>query len=131
MAYTLNELYNETVQKKELRFAPTHIQPKSIDGLAGAPLLADGTMMAFNTSTTFWEPWTPAGLNGTGTCRGFLRGASQTHATLEVIAPVMVEGTLHRDDVPLNGETQANVDIELRICKTRGPFFVQGLDEVN
>lgn len=130
MTYTLNELYNETVQKKELRFVPDHSQTKSIDGLAGAPLLAVGTMMAFNTTNNFWEPWTNAGAAGTGDCRGFLMVETQTHATLEVLAVIMVAGTLHRDDVPLNGESQANVDAELKICKARGPFYVQGLAEV-
>lgn len=130
MAYTANELYNETVQAKELRFAPTAMEPKSIDGLAGAPLLAAGTMMGFDTAANFWVPWDPAGIVGEDVCRGFLLNAVQTDATSEVIAVIMLAGTLHRDDVALNGETQNDVDTELKIVKTRGPFIVQGLDEV-
>ncbi len=130
MAYKTNELYNETDQEKLLRFVPTSRMPKTLDGIAAAPTLEVGTMMAFDTTSNFWHPWDPAGATGFEIARGFLMKKITAHATAESIIDVMLAGTLHRDDVALNGETQAAVDTELKIVKSRGPFFVQGLKEV-
>jgi len=132
MAYKTNELYSETSQVTLLRFVPTSRAPKTMDGLAGAPTIAFGTMMAFNTATNFWQPWDPALTTGIEIARAFLMTAITAHATAESIIDLMLAGTLHRDDVALNGETQAAVDTELKsiLGNGSGNFFVQGLKEV-
>lgn len=132
MAYKTNELYNETTQEKLLRFVPTSRMPKTLINIAGAPTLEFGTMMGFDTTSGFWVPWDPAGATGFEIARAFLMTKIVADATDESIIDLMLAGTLHRDDVALNGESQAAVDTELTtiLANGSGNFFVQGLKEV-
>jgi len=56
----------------------------------------------------------------------------QTSAAGEVLGVLATEAQLHRDDVPLMGQLQADLDAALRTAalKSRG-FHVQGLADVS
>lgn len=65
--------------------------------------------------------------NGANVARGFAwPDAITLDASDEVLRTVLLAGRVHRDDVPLAGETQSDVDAALASLRDKG-FIVEGL----
>lgn len=133
MAQNANQLVGSVTSiASTLRMWPETIHPKEIAAISGAPLLARGLPMAFNTSTSKWVVWTSGGANGTGTVSGFLAEPHQSNATDETLAPMMMRGKIHFDDIPVpSGETSANLKTSLRSGPRGLGIDIDGLDQVH
>lgn len=128
MALKKNELFSKVDRSAALRCFPTVVKPKKFAADVGEAKLAPLTMVAYDTSTNNWKPWTDGGSDGTGTLKGLVwPDAIQLDATDEVLGHVMIEGRVHRDDVPLNGESQVDVDAELASAARLLGIHVEGL----
>lgn len=57
MALNANQLYSATSTAAAKRFWPTSLQPKTFDGVGGAPLLAQLTPVYKDPTTDFWLVW--------------------------------------------------------------------------
>lgn len=93
----------------DIRIFPEVVQVKKF--AAGTTAMLRGTPVALNSSTGFMVPLDDDGTNATNVIVGFL---AQDHTLLaggETLAPVMIEGRIHIDDVPLiaGAYTKANV----------------------
>lgn len=132
MAQNANQLVGSVTSiPATLRMWPTTITPKSVAAISGGPLLARALPMAFNTSTGLWVVWTNGGANGTGTVAGFLAEPHQSHATDETLAPMMLRGKIHVDDIPVpSGETANNLKTALRSGPRGLGLDIMGLDAV-
>jgi len=58
MAYETNELVSSNSRAAAPRFFPTRMEPKTFDGVSGAPLLAQLYPVAKRSDNGFWVPWT-------------------------------------------------------------------------
>jgi hypothetical protein len=135
MAVNVPELFTDgTATTNGLRFAPTSVKGKQLWLHAGALLLEPGTALGIITATGLWTLWTDLATWGVGT--DFIRGfvwpdAVQQHATETVLMNVMMAGTVNYNDIPLNGETAANLKASLRIAAVRNAgFIIEDLDLV-
>ncbi len=126
MAIQKPQLFSSITAAARGRFYPKAVRTKKFAAVGGAPLLAVGTPVAYDTSTSTWKAWANAGSNGVNTIRGFVwPDPIQLHATDEVIGVVFWRGEIHRDDVVLpGGETQNNLDTALKAPGMRA----QGID---
>lgn len=108
----------------------------------GAPLLPEGTPLAWDTSASKWTVFTQGGSNGTNLIKAFVgdSGGVQSHATDDVQVLLFKAGTVHRDDVNtaailavLGGSaSEANVDTALQAHSVRQVGIdVQGLAGIN
>lgn len=97
------------LQPRELFAGPTIVPVKPrmsakrlkvVKMAAGTALLPLGTPLAYNSSTDFWEPYTQAGTNDTGTIRAFVYETEiQLEAGGEVLGIGMIEGEAYEADV--------------------------------
>jgi hypothetical protein len=133
MAYNANEMVGSvTTQGASIRMWAETVQPKTIAAVFGAPLLARGTPVAYNTSTGYWNLWAAAGSNGTNAIGGFVYEPVQTSATEQQIFHVMLEGRIHYADIVLpSGE----IDADLTTACLSGPrdlgLIIEGLAHVH
>lgn len=130
MALTTNELFQSNAGRgSQERVEVTSVQPKKF--ATGSSTLARLTMVAFNTSTNLWVPWTNAGANDTGVAKGMVwPDEIVLDSSDEVLGQVMLRGKVHRDDVPLNSESQSNVDVELQTGMRELGIDVQGIERI-
>lgn len=130
MALTDNELFSSNAGRgSQERVEVTSQQPKQF--AAGSGTLARLTMVAYNTSTNLWVAWTDSGANGTGTAKGLVwPDPIVLDSSDEQLAQVMLRGKVHRDDIPLNSESQANVDTELQTGMRELGIDVQGIEQI-
>lgn len=117
MAIQPTDLLSSSSRTAAKRIFATYSSPKQFANVAGAPELAAGTPVVYDTSAAKWKVWTAGGANGTGTIRGIVwPDAIQLHATNDVIGTVMLRGRAHADDIVLpSGETQNDLDAALKI----------------
>jgi len=135
MAVNVPELFTDgTATTNGLRFAPTSVKGKQLAPDATPLTYAAGTALGIITATGVWALWTNAATFGTGTnaIRGFLWPDEVTeHATETVLMNVMLAGTVNYNDIPLNGESAANLKTALRLAAVRNAgFIVEDLDLV-
>lgn len=131
MALETNELFASANGPGTTRLIARRSPVKTLAAVAGAPSLAIGFPLAYNTSTKLLVPWTNGGTNGTGVINCFLYVANVASATLEVQVVVMSEGEIHYADIPLpSGETQPNLKAALQAFATRSSLLViKGLEQ--
>ena len=135
MAYDANEQVASSTRAANLRMFPfgnDSVKPKTF--AAGTALLKQGAPVAFNTSTTHWEEWDGNGLNNTDIIEGFLYEDVQLVAGSEVLGQVMLQGSIHFDDIVLpSGEVD---DVLLKAACRVGSSLrekgitIAGLDQV-
>lgn len=128
MALETNELFSEQTRAAFPRIDPVHVYSKKLSAITGAPELAVGTPMAFDTAADDWVPWVDGGANGTGTIRAFVYpDAIATSATEEVLGQLMVAGTIHGADVVDRYADQATLDAALKAGLSERSLYVTGL----
>jgi hypothetical protein len=92
------------------RFYPTELRSGKFAAIGGAPVIAKGTPLAFDTTADTWKVWATGGANGVGTIRGFAWPDDiQSHATGEVLGVIMKQGIVHFDDIIVTGGTLAQL----------------------
>jgi hypothetical protein len=135
MAIQPTNLRTTTSVAAELRFYP---DPDGIVGglvfvpVAEAPILAQLTPLAYDTSLAGYVPWEDGGSNGRGDVRGFVseKDGQQTHATNETLGNVMIRGKVHYDDIPAAYKGAA-LQAALRNPSTRSNgLLIEGLTDV-
>lgn len=131
MALETNELFSSASRTNDGRMVSRRNGVKTLAVVSGAPLLAVGFPLAYNTSTKLLVPWTNGGANGTGIINCILYTAKQSSASAEVQVVVMVEGEIHYNLVQLpSGETQPNLKAALQATATRSPLLIiKGLEQ--
>lgn len=130
MAYNPNELFQTAAGNTSPRTIIGRVQPKKF--AAGTGTLAVNAPVAFNTSSNSWAPWDADGSNGTNTCKGFVGpDPIVLDSDEEVLGNVIMEGTIHVDDVKA-ATSEADGDVETMLKTQARPlgFYVQGLEGV-
>lgn len=129
---TRNLVGSATDTAATTRTFPTKARPKTLVAVGAAPLYAQLTPMAVHATTGKWAVWANAGSNNLNIISGFLLEATQTDATNEVLAVMILAGKIHFSDIPIpSGETEANLKTALRAVTTREKGFdIEGLDLV-
>lgn len=130
MALGPNELFESSPGKgSQKRIAPTRNRPKEF--AVGSGTVLAGSLVAYETVLAGWVPWVDGGANGAGVMAGILWPDDLTlDAGDETLAQVMLAGAVHRDDIELNGELQADVDAELQVVARTIDIHVEGLIDV-
>ena len=130
--YKTNELYASASVDPFPRIVPEHAYPKTIGAAVGAPELAVGTPMGFDSAAEEWIVWSASGSSGSDAIKGFIyQRAVQTDATQQVQGIIMVAGEIHAEDVVLpSGESQANLDAALKSGPRALGLFITGLVDV-
>lgn len=114
---------------QSLRFDVRHNKAVKFNTDGAGGTLPVGTPLVLNAGGGY-DKWTQvAGLP----IRAFIHPLPVTlDAVGEVLGVVMLAGDLHRDDVPLGGETQGNMDTALKADTLRiRDLLVQGLEDVD
>lgn len=129
MALDPNELFSSTTDPAKLRVDANRIAPKKFG--TGSGTLAGLTPVAYNTSSNEWVVWATGGANGTGTISGFVWPDDIVlDASDEVLGNVLLEGTVHFDDIVVTGGTEAQLKTALRDGPRALGLHIQGLDQV-
>lgn len=127
MAYTTRELVSEQTRDPYPRIKPYEdgVSVGTISNVGAAPTYEVGTPMAYNTSTNEWVMWTNGGANGTGVVGAIVYPDKiVVDATNDVLAPLMLKGQIHIDDVLVpSGESAANLLAALKAPATRSPHL--------
>ncbi len=122
MVLEKRSLFGESFGTPWPRVRIDSIRPKTVAAAAGDPVYPPMTPMAYNTSSGYWVPFTQGGSNETNVIRAFVGPAGcQASASGEVLAELILEGEVHRDDINtaairalLGGSpSEANVDTAL------------------
>jgi hypothetical protein len=132
MAVNVPELFTDgTATTNGLRYAPTAVKGKQIKA-GTAVTWGQGSALGIITASGLWTLWTDAAVDGSQVIAGFLWPNEVTrHATEEVIANVMLAGTVNYNDIPLNGEAAADLKTALRLKVVRDAgFIIEDLDLV-
>ena len=119
----------DTPFAQSLRFDVRHNKAVKFNNVAGAPTLPVGTPLVENAGGGY-DKWTQVAALP---IVAFVHPLPVTvDAVGEVLGVVMIAGDLHRDDVPLGGETQGNLDTALKASTLRTrDLLVQGLEDVS
>lgn len=130
MALNPNELFSEAAGPTQSRTVATKVAPKVF--AQGTGTLPVNAPVAINTSTGFWAPWTNAGSNGENVLKGLVfPDPIVLDSDEEVIGHVLINGTVHADDVKdATSEADADIEAELREEARLLGIHVQGLTQV-
>ena len=134
MALETNELYAETTRDEGPQIRPYDAGVERVTLSGGtAEELAVGTAMARNSSTGFWVPAVFGGANETAIIRAFVypRPIQRNAGSGEQIESLMLRGEVLAADVPLHGNSQANMDTMLKAIYVTNDITnldVRGLD---
>ena len=135
MALKTNELLTSAAglgSQKRISPSENGLQTKRFENDAGAPTILAGSLVAYEAgAVNNWTSWDVAGANGAEIMAGVLWPDPITlHAADETLGTVLLLGIVHRDDIELNGQLQANIDAELKIRARSLGIVVQGLVQV-
>ena len=103
-------------------------KPAQFLNVAGAPIRPVLTALVKDDSGDFLRMWVDADTT-TRPIVAFVwhpEGA-QLHATNETIHTVLVKGRIHRDDIPLNGQTLATFNTALKTESVLSRFDIYGI----
>ena len=133
MALVTNELFSSAAGVgSQKRIGPRVIKVKEFAIEAASPTIPKGALVSYEAgAVNGWGPYVEAGANGAELMKGIAWPDDIVlSATGEVLGQVMLRGRVHRDDIELNGELQADVDAQLQTLARDLGIDVEGLTEV-
>lgn len=137
MAIEKQNLLSERTQNAFPRIAPSDapgaVQPRTFTESAGAETLKVGTPLVFDNAagnTGQLRPWVDGDAGARDIVAFVYDRDVVLHATNEVLGNAMFHGTIHHDDVQLNGQTQGTLDTALKAAALRlAGLYIDGLAE--
>jgi len=133
MALKIRELFEQLAgEGSQKRIAPENNMPKEFATNAGSALIPAGALVAYEVgAVNGWVPFEAGGADGAEIMAGICwPDAIQLDDVGESIGQVMLTGRVHRDDIELNGELQADIDAQLRTVARTLNIHVDGLTDV-
>lgn len=99
--------------------------------ITNGPEVLRGTPVAFDTSVNKWKIWANAGINGVNIIKGFVYETFTSDGTDDVLAVVMVKGSILFDDIVLpDGETENNLKAALQTNMIERGLDIKELENI-